>query len=217
MTESGNAGVSGQHNLAATFEARSKAQQAADLLTEKLNRSSIRVTAKRRDAKVQYAEMRDELEGVVASPALGTAVTKSQAEGGSGGAALVGGTGLLLGALVGFIIHGSPGSEISVAQWMLTWVLVPAFAGGTLGLLAGALLKQRYAPAPYDSAPDREASPGSGIDSPEETVVEVATDDAGEFERALGLLEQLHPQRLDQFDSDGQVVSTSELGDRASD
>lgn len=69
---------------------------------------------------MQYAEMRDELEGVVASPALGSAMTKSQAEGAGGGAVLLGGVGLVLGALIGFFINGAPGTEISVVRWLIT-------------------------------------------------------------------------------------------------
>ena len=70
--------------------------------------------------------------------------------------------------------------------------MVPAFAGGTLGLLAGGLLKQRYEPAPTDdSKPAREASPEAGLDSESQTVVEIATNDDSEYEKALDLLEQL--------------------------
>lgn len=76
------------HMLAATFKGRKKAQHAAELLSMNLSRSKVEVRSKGEDAHVQYAEMRDELEGVVASPALGTAMTKSQAEGAGGGAVL---------------------------------------------------------------------------------------------------------------------------------
>jgi hypothetical protein len=201
--------------LAATFKGRKKAQHAAELLSKNLSRSKVEVRSKGEDAHVQYAEMRDELEGVVASPVLGTAVTKSQAEGAGGGAVLLGGIGLVLGALIGFVINGAPGSEISLIRWLMTWAVVPAFAGGTLGLLAGGLLKQRYAPAPHDSAPPREAAPDAGLEPADETVVEISSDDNAELERALDILEPLHPQRLDKFNSEGEVVATQELGDEA--
>lgn len=97
-------------------------------------------------------------------------------------------------------------------RWLVTWAVVPAFAGGTLGVLAGGLLKQRYAPAPHDSAPPREAAPDAGLEPADETVVEISTDDNAELERALGILEPLHPQRLDKFNSEGEVVATQELG-----
>jgi hypothetical protein len=203
------------YNLAATFPGRRRAQQAADLLSKDLSRSKIEIKSKGDDAGVQYAEMRDELEGVVASPALGSALTKSQAEGAGGGAVLLGGVGLVLGALIGFFINGAPGSEISVVRWLMTWALVPAVAGGTLGVLAGGLLKQRYAPAPHDSAPPREAAPDAGIEPAGETVVEISTDDESEFAKALDILEPLHPQRLDKFNSEGEVISTADLGDGA--
>ena len=204
------------HSIAATFDGRGKAQKAADVLSRNLKDASVEITSKRDDAHVQQAEMRDELEGMVASPVLGSAMTKSQVQGGVAGIVMIGGIATALGLLAGFILNGAPGSEISAVRWFMTWALIPAFAGGTLGLLAGGMLKQRYAPSDKDSAPDYEAGPEAGIDAPEETVVEIATNDENELERAFDILRDLHPDRLDQFDADGQVVATRDLGGRAS-
>jgi hypothetical protein len=204
------------HSLAATFDGRGKAQKAADLLQRNLRDATVEITSKPDDRKVQYAEMRDELEGVVASPVLGSAVTKSQAQGATAGVMLIGGIAVALGLVIGFMVHGAPGSEVSIARWIMLWVLVPAFAGGTLGLLAGGMLKQRYAPSDKDAAPDYEASPDAGIESREETVVEIATSDETELERAFDILRDLSPARLDQFDAEGKVVATRDLGGKAS-
>lgn len=204
------------HSLAATFDGRGKAQKAVDLLKRNLRDATVEITSKPDDRNVQYAEMRDELEGVVASPVLGSAVTKSQAQGAVSGVLLIGGGAVALGLIIGFILQGAPGSEVSIARWIMLWVLIPAFAGGTLGLLAGGMLKQRYAPADKDSAPDFEASPDAGIESREETVVEIATSDETELERAFDILRDLGPDRLDQFDAEGKVVATRDLGGRAS-
>jgi hypothetical protein len=204
------------HSLAATFEGRGKAQKAADLLSRNLKDAKVEIASKRDDRSVQYAEMRDELEGVVASPVLGSAVTKSQAQGGTIGTLLIGGVATALGLLIGFLVNGAPGSEISWQRWFMTWALIPAIAGGTFGILAGAMLKQRYRPSENDSAPENEAQPGAGIESEEETVVEIATNDENELERAFDILRDLSPARLDQFDSEGKVVATRDLGRRAS-
>jgi hypothetical protein len=204
------------HSLAATFDGSGKAQKAADLLKRNLKDATVEITSKPDDRNVQYAEMRDELEGVVASPVLGSAVTKSQAQGATAGVLLIGGAAVALGLIIGFMVHGAPGSEVSVARWVLMWFLTPAIAGGTLGLLAGGMLKQRYAPSDKDSAPDFEASADAGIESPETTVVEIATSDEAELERAFDILRDLAPDRLDQFDAEGKVVATRDLGGKAS-
>ncbi len=202
--------------LAATFDGRGKAQRAAALLSRNLRDATVEITSKPEDREVQYAEMRDELEGVVASPVLGTALTKSQAQGGATGAVVIGGIAAALGFMVGLMVNGAPGSEISGVRWIMTWLVVPGFAGGILGLLAGGLLKQRYAPSRGDEAAPREAGPAAGLESSQETVVEIATDDENELERAFDILRDLYPDRLDQFDADGKVVATRDLGGRAS-
>ncbi|CAN5897414.1 hypothetical protein BH23ACT12_BH23ACT12_08500 [soil metagenome] len=204
------------HRLAATFGGKGQAEKAAEVLSRNLRDASVEITSRRDDPHVQHAEMRDELEGMVASPVLGSALTKSQAQGGIAGILLIGGIATALGLIVGFMVNGAPGSEISSLRWFMTWAMIPAAAGGTLGLLAGGMLKQRYAPSDKDSVPDYEAGPDAGIESAEETVVEITTDDENELERALDILRDMNPERLDQFDAEGQVVATRDLGGRAS-
>lgn len=204
------------HNLAATFGSRQLADAAADRLSKSLSSVRVELKPKRQDRSVQQAEMRDELEGVVAAPALGSALTKSQTQGAVGGVIVVGGIGVLLGVIAGFAVNGAPGSEISMVRWLLMWVLTPAIAAGTLGLLAGGLLKQRHAPAPQDTAPPREASPEAGVPREEACVVEVSAGSDDEFEKAYDLLNELGPERLDHFNSAGEVVETQDLGSRAS-
>ncbi len=216
MTESADEGTFRRHNLAATFSEHGKAQRAAEQLRKDLSSSQVEVRTKKDDPDVQHAEMRDELEGVVASPVLGTALTESQTKGAISGVFLLAGVGVVVGALLGFLINGAPGSEVSVLRWLFVWIVIPAFAGGTLGALAGGMLKQRYAPAPHDEAPAREAAPDAGLETPEEAVVHVVTDDESEYERAIGILRRLAPDRLDKFDAEGQVMETLDLGDRAS-
>ncbi len=203
------------HNLAATFGSRQEADQAAEQLIKSLGGAKVEVRSKGEDRSVQYAEMRDELEGVVAGPALGSALTKSQTQGAVGGTVLIGGLGVLIGVVAGFIIDGAPGSNVTLARWFLTWILTPAIAAGTLGMLAGGLLKQRHSPAPEDSAPPREASPDAGLEPAEESVVEISTNSEPQLEQAIELLQQLKPERLDRFNSAGEVVETQKLGGRA--
>jgi hypothetical protein len=214
MTDSAYGGQT--QTLAATFEGPGKAQKAADMLSRNLREARVEITSKRADRSVQYAEMRDEMEGMVASPVLGSAATKSQAQGATAGIILIGGGALVLGLIIGFMVNGAPGSEISWQRWLMTWAAIPAIAGGTLGLLAGGMLKQRYSPSAHDVAAPREASPEAGLESTEETVVEIATSDENELERAFDILRDLGPARLDQFDAEGKVVATRDLGGRAS-
>lgn len=203
------------HDIAATFDSRQKADKAAERLSQSLRGIRVEVKSKRDDQKVQYAEMREELEGVVAGPALGSVLTKSQTQGAIGGTLLIGGLAVLIGIVAGFIVDGAPGSNVSFARWFLTWFLTPAIAGGTLGTLAGGMLKQRYEPAPEDDAPDREAAPDAGLDAPQESVVEVSAQDDSQIAQAVELLQQLKPARLDRFNSNGEVVETQQLGGRA--
>ena len=203
------------HSVAATFDSPEKAEKAAEQLAKSLGSDKVEVNAKREDKSVKYAEMRDELEGVVMGPTLGSALTKSQTQGAVSGTVLIGGLGVLIGIVVGFIVHGVPGADVSVARWLLMWVLTPAIAAGTLGMLAGGLLKQRHAPAPTDSVPPREASPDAGIVPPQATVVNVTAGDGAELEKAIELLQQFDPKRVDRFNAQGEVEATEDLGSRA--
>lgn len=203
------------HTLTATFGSREQADQAAQRLSD-LDGARVEVKSKRLDRKVQEAEMREELEGVTASPVLGAAMTKSQTQGAVGGTAVIAGIAVLLGVVAGFIIDGAPGGDVSPWRWFMTWVMIPAIAGGTLGTLAGGMLKQRYAPAPEDSQPPREASPDAGLEPPEETVVEFTASNDSALQQALDLLKGMNPDRVDRFNSAGEVVETERLGGRAS-
>ncbi|HEX2052479.1 MAG TPA: hypothetical protein VHJ78_01970 [Actinomycetota bacterium] len=204
------------HTLAATFDSRQQADQAVQRLSERVQGARVEVKSKRQDRKVQQAEMRDELEGMVASPVLGAAMTKSQTQGAIGGTILIAGLAILIGVVAGFLIDGAPGSDVSPWRWFMTWVMIPAIAGGTLGTLAGGMLKQRYKPAPEDSAPPREAAPDAGLEAPEETVVEVHASGDADLQQAMDVLQGLNPQRLDRFNSAGEVVETQQLGGRTS-
>lgn len=203
------------NTLAATFGDRQGADNAAQRLSQQVQGARVQVRAKRQDRKVQEAEMREELEGVVASPVLGAAMTKSQTQGAIGGTVIVAGIAVLLGLIAGFLIDGAPGGEVSPVRWFMTWVLIPAIAGGTLGTLAGGMLKQRYAPAPEDTAPPREASPDAGLEPAQESVVEVTASDDASLQQAMDVLSGLNPLRVDRFNSSGEVVETERLGGRA--
>lgn len=216
MSEAAQPQGQSTRRLAATFSDPQAAQRAADLVSMAVPQSTVEVGPKNEEPAVKYAEMRDELEGVVASPALGTVMTSSQTQGALGGGLLGGGIGLAIGALIGFFMHGMPGGEVWWVRWILTWALIPAVAGGTLGMMAGGLLKSRYRPASKDTAPSREASPRAGIESPKTTVVTLSTDDDRAFEKAIDTLQELQPLRLDQFDAGGEVVTTQSLGDGSS-
>ncbi|MEX2587038.1 MAG: hypothetical protein WD602_03465 [Actinomycetota bacterium] len=207
-----------RRNLVATFQGLSRAREAAHKLTSNLPHACVEVRPKSEHTGVQYAQMRDEVEGVVASPVLGSAMNRSQFQGAFAGVALVGGGAVALGLLAGLIFSGTPGSEVPVSRWLLTWVLIPAFAGGTLGLLAGGMLKPRRRPArDYETAPESpEAGEGSGAEK-EEVSVQVSTDSEQDFRQALALLQQMNPGRLDRLNEKGEVQATKETPQGRSD
>lgn len=210
----------GRHNIVATFKESYEADQAARALKQRLGRSEIQVRRADNDPAVQQAEMRDELEGMVASPVLGSAMNKTQAQGAVGGAVAIAAITVALGAIIGVIVNGAPGNEVSIGRWLITWILTPAIAGGTLGMLAGGMLKPRYAPAPKDEGTPKEANHGDhdhSRDQEPQFVVNVHTDDESEFQQALSVLKEMGADRLDRFNEDGQVLATREIGGGRSD
>jgi hypothetical protein len=80
-------------------------------------------------------EMADELEGVVAAP--GVVASKSQAQGGLGGLLGLGFAGLVVGALLGWIVFGGSPQAIVISA------VAFAFAGGTAGVLIGGFVAPR--------------------------------------------------------------------------
>ena len=77
-------------------------------------------------------EMADELEGVVAAP--GVVASKSQAQGGLGGLFGLGFLGLVVGALLGWLVFGGSAQAIVISA------VAFAFAGGTAGMMIGGIL-----------------------------------------------------------------------------
>ena len=66
MTDTAYEGMFRRHNLAATFDGRRKAQQAADVLTPQPAGLGCRGQGQSRRPRRSVREMRDELEGLVA-------------------------------------------------------------------------------------------------------------------------------------------------------
>jgi hypothetical protein len=88
------------------------------------------------DDKAQARQdMADELEGAVAAP--GVVATKSQTQGGLGGMFGLGFVGLLVGALLGFIVFSGAPQAIVISA------IAFAFAGGTAGVLIGGFVAPR--------------------------------------------------------------------------
>lgn len=88
-------------------------------------------------------EMADELEGTVAAP--GVVASKSQTQGGLGGLLGLGFVGLLVGALLGWIVFGGSTQAIVISA------IAFAFAGGTAGVMIGGFV------TPRKKLPDGEA------------------------------------------------------------
>lgn len=219
MTQTAHETQFERRNLVATFQSLSKARAAARELTGNLPHARVEVRPKAQQSGVQYAEMRDEVEGVVASPVLGSAMNRSQFRGALTGAATVGGAAVLLGLLAGLLFAGTPGTGWSMWRWVLTWLVIPAFAGGTLGMLAGGMLKpRRQAAREYEAAPE-DAAGGVRAEDPDagEASVQVSTDSEEEFRKALAMLQNMNPGRLDRLSGKGEVQATRETPQHRSD
>ena len=80
-------------------------------------------------------EMADELEGVVAAP--GVVASKSQTQGGLGGMVGLGFVGLLVGALLGWLVFGGSTQAVVISA------VAFAVAGGTAGMMIGGFTAPR--------------------------------------------------------------------------
>lgn len=212
------------HNVLATFPDRGTAEQAVTELRERaaIPPDRVIVTTKGDEPAVSSAEVRDELEGVIASPVLGAAMTETQAQGAAGGMVLFGIIGAIVGLGIAFLWAGGlPGTTGQSARAFWGALIAFTVAGGTLGMLAGGINKQRFKPSPRDQAAYEDehvrkpAGPAPKTD--QQPVVEVRTDDPAEFRDAVGVLGSLHPIRLDTVDAQGRVLSTKEVGPGRSD
>lgn len=194
-------------NIAATFSDEQTAQQAAeDLKGRGVGPEKIRIVPKAEDRAVAYAEMRDEMEGVAASPGMGAAMTGSMAKGSIAGTVVFTLVGLALGLLLGWAWGGSS-AKLAIAA------LSGAFAGATFGFTAGGFLKPRLRPDAKDKGEFEDepvANPlGPSGASGEQYVLEVSSIGEDEYRAAYSALEGLNPVRLDRFNPAGEVVETS--------
>ncbi|MDQ3951354.1 MAG: hypothetical protein M3279_00095 [Actinomycetota bacterium] len=80
-------------------------------------------------------EMADELEGVVAAP--GVVASKSQTQGGASGLLGLGFVGLVVGALLGWLVFGGSTQAVIISA------VAFAFAGGTAGVVIGGFVTPR--------------------------------------------------------------------------
>lgn len=195
-------------NLAATFSDEQSANQAAEKLKgQGLSPQKLRIVPKGEDRAVAYAEMRDEMEGVAASPGIGAAMTGSMAKGSIGGTLIFTVVGIGVGLLLGSVWGGTM-SKLAIAA------LSGGVAGATFGFTAGGFLKPRLRPDSKDKGEFEDepvAEPlGPTGNSRNEYVVEVLTDGEAEYRSAYAALEGMQPARLDQFSPRGEVRATSQ-------
>lgn len=196
------------HSLAATFPDEQTAKSAAEKLQgQGIAPEKLELVAKGRARSVAYAEMRDEMEGVAASPGIGAAMSGSMAKGSIAGAVVFTAIGVGLGLLLGWLWGGTV-SKLAIAA------LSGGVAGATFGFTAGGFLKPRLRPDAKDKGEFEDepvANPlGPSGESKGQFVLEVRAQDESEYRSAYAALEALNPLRLDQFSAEGEVVATSE-------
>ncbi len=206
------------HNVVATFDQQTGAQAVMDQLEKELSPNKVRMKPVQEEPAVDFARTRDEVEGVVAGP--GVSMTTSQAQGAFGGSILFAIVGAVIGGIAGFIWHSfSPGSPNLLVK-VLIGALCVGFGAGTFGFQAGGSFKPRSRPA-RDKGEFEGGRPRQGVaqtpDQAGKVVVEVRTDESKEFLRAVEILEQANPARLDTFNEQGEVISTKEVGGGKSD
>lgn len=197
---------SGTRNIAATFSDEQAAKRASEMLQSKgVAANKVQILPKQQDRAVAYAEMRDEMEGVAASPGIGAAMSGSMAKGSIAGALIFTALGLVIGLVLGWLWGGSP-SKLLIAS------LSGAVAGATFGFTAGGFLKPRLRPDAKDKGEFEEEPVSDPLgptgNSAAEYVVEVQTTDESEYRSAYAALEGMGPLRLDRFSPEGAVVAT---------
>jgi hypothetical protein len=211
-----NPNIMRRYNLLATFPDRRAAEEAVGALKHRgLQESAISVGSRDDDRDVANAEMRDELEGLVAGP--GVIASKTMSRG-----SLVGGIiGAVVGAVIGFLVGAAIfGSQSGSSRTIGIAAAVVAFAAGlaTAGGVMGGFFKPRYKSdsgdiAPGDTGPaGAPGEPGKPEQSGGQVVVGVHADDERLISESETVLSAANPLRLDLVDSRGQVLNTEEIG-----
>ncbi len=201
-----------KRNAIATFlDGKAARGAVGELRSSGVAHSAISLTPRSESEGVEYAEMRDEVEGFVAGP--GVTATKSMTKGAAVGAITLGLLGAFLGLLIGLLWGGMPGTRPGATQKILIALGIFAVTGGTIGVMLGGFLKPRYRPD-SDERGEFEDEPVSPATTPipamqgvsAETVVGVHLDDEAEFSRAVKVLEARHPERLDFVGQEGEAL-----------
>jgi hypothetical protein len=200
------------YNILATFPDRASAEQAVGALKLRgLGEDAVSLRSRTRAPAVAEAEMRGELEGMVAAP--GVVASKSMSKGAVGGAVLGAILGAIVGAIVGTAVFG-PGSGSRTAGIVIA-VVAFAVGLGTAGAVAGGFVKPRYRPEVGDEPEDVEPGSPAAREQPDpaaEVVVSVHVDDVDELASSEDVLVAAGPLRLDVVGKEGQVLNTEETG-----
>jgi hypothetical protein len=205
-----------RYNLLATFPDRRAAEEAVGALRRRgLGESAISVGPRDDDREVAKAEMRDELEGLVAGP--GVIASKTMSRGSLAGSVI----GAVVGAVVGFLVGAAIfGSQSGTSRTVGIAAAVVAFAAGlaTAGGVMGGFFKPRYKSdsgdvAPGDTGPvGGPGEPGKPEQTGDQVVVGVHADDERLIVESEGVLSAADPLRLDLVGSGGEVLNTEEIG-----
>ena len=205
-----------RYNLLATFPDRRAAEEAVGALKRRgLAEAAISVGSREADREVAEAEMRDELEGLVAGP--GVIASKTMSRGSLAGAII----GVVVGAVLGFLVGAAVfGSQSGPSRTIGLVAAVVAFAAGlsTAGAVMGGFFKPRYGPdagdvAAGDTGPSGSpGEPGKPEQSRGQVVVGVHVDDERMISESESVLSAANPLRLDLVDGRGAVLNTEETG-----
>lgn len=205
-----------RYNLLATFPDRRAAEEAVGALKRRgMAETAISVASRVGDREVAEAEMRDELEGLVAGP--GVIASKTMTRGSLAGAII----GAVVGAVIGFLVGAAVfGSQSGASRTVGIVAAVVAFAAGlaTAGAVMGGFFKPRYGSdagdvAAGDTGPaGSPGEPGKPEQSEGQVVVGVHVDDERVISESERVLSAANPLRLDLVDGRGAVLNTEELG-----
>lgn len=179
-------------NLVATFAEPSDAEAAARLVEREVDDARISVDAPGDERDSLRGEMGDEVRAATMGPGSVGPFTKSQTRGVLRGVVVAVPVGMALGAIGGLLF--TPG-DVSLGARVLIGLAAGAFAGGTLGLLWGAL-QPRFE--------------GEGAELAAERGVVLGVHDLSlEHARTLSeRLADLGPERIDVSDGRGGLVAS---------
>jgi hypothetical protein len=183
-------------HLEAGFRDEESARRAARALEQSDLDVSVTVDAAADRRRVAKAEMRDEVESMVAGPGNVGPFTKGMTKGIASWVPIAIGVGIVAGLLLGWVV--SAAFDVPLPFGLLAGAAIGAVAGGTVGFVAGGVTK------PMD------LHEGEQMDVDRAFVVGVHSRDPDQLRRAEAELTRLGAMRTDFIGDGGPIGPSSE-------